>query len=57
MNKKYLTIAILITLLYAAIILNQISPSLGMGDIFGYIFYALIIAGIIAAIWFLIKRP
>ena len=61
MNKKiYLVIAILIILLYVAIILSQIS-TLGLGalfgEIFGYIFYVLIIAGIVAAIWLFIKRP
>ena len=55
-NKKYLAIAILIILLYVAIILNQTSI-LGLGEIFGYFFYVLIIAGIGAAIWFLIKHP
>ena len=55
-NKKYLAIAILIILLYVAIILSQTSV-LGLGEIFGYIFYVLIIAGIGAAIWFLIKHP
>jgi hypothetical protein len=57
MSKKiYLAIVILIILLYAAIILNQMSV-LGLGELFGYIFYVMIIAGIIAAIWLLIKHP
>jgi hypothetical protein len=60
-NKKiYVGIAIIIILLYAAIVLSQTSAfGLGafFGDVFGYIFYVVIIAGIVAAVWLAIKRP
>jgi len=55
MTKKiYLIIAILIILLYAALVLNQYSI-VGLGELFGYLLYVIIAFGIIAAIWLLIK--
>ena len=55
MTKKiYLITAILIILLYAAIVLYQ-TYVMEVGELFGYIFYVLIAAGIVAGIWLLIK--
>ena len=57
MSKKvYLTIAILTILLYILIALQQIYV-MEIGEIFGYLFWAVIVAGIIGAIWLLLKRP
>jgi hypothetical protein len=57
MSKKvYLTIAILTILLYILIALQQIYV-MEIGEIFGYLFWAVIAAGIIGAIWLLLKRP
>lgn len=46
--------AILIILLYAAIILDQ-SNIIALGQLFGYTLYAIIIIGIVAGIWIFIK--
>ena len=56
MRKIYPVMAILIILLYAAIILNQrnIVP---LGEFFGYLFYVIVAVGVGAAIWFLVKPP
>jgi hypothetical protein len=56
MNKKiFLAIIVIISvLLYVAIILNQMQV-LSMGDVFGYIYYAVVIAGIAAAVFFGVK--
>jgi hypothetical protein len=56
MKKTYLIIAILIILLYVAIVLDQ-TKVIGLGELFGYSLYVIIAVGIIAAIWFLIKPP
>jgi len=57
MNKKtYAVVAVIIIVLYLAIVLSQTSV-LGLGEVFGYAFYGVLIAGIIAAIWLLVKRP
>jgi len=57
MNKKTMVaLLILNILLYAAIIISQ-TGILGLGEVFGYIFYVVLIAGIISAIWLLVKRP
>lgn len=57
MSKKvYLTIAILTILLYILIALQQIYV-MEIGEIFGYLFWAVIVVGIIGAIWLLLKRP
>ena len=57
MSKKvYLTIAILTILLYILIALQQIYV-MEIGEIFGYLFWVVIAAGIIGAIWLLLKRP
>ena len=57
MSKKvYLIIAVLTILLYIAIILQQ-TYVMEVGEVFGYVFYAVIIAGVIAVIWLLLKRP
>ena len=56
MKKVYIIMAILIILLYAALILNQYNI-VSFGELFGYIFYVVIAAGIVAAIWLLIKPP
>jgi hypothetical protein len=56
MNKKiFLAIIVIIgVLLYVAIILNQMQV-LSMGDVFGYTYYAVVIAGIAAAVFFGVK--
>lgn len=57
MSKKvYLTIAILTILLYILIALQQIYV-MEIGEIFGYLFWAVIVAGVIGAVWLLLKRP
>ena len=57
MSKKvYVTIAILTILLYVLIALQQIYV-MEIGEIFGYIFWGVLAAGIIGAIWLLLKRP
>ena len=57
MSKKvYVTIVILTILLYVLIALQQIYV-MEIGEIFGYIFWAVLTAGIIGAIWLLLKRP
>jgi len=56
MKKTYLIMVILIFLLYATLVLNQYNV-IGFGEIFGYLIYAIIAAGIVAAIWLLIKPP
>jgi hypothetical protein len=56
MSKKiYLVIGILITLLY--ILLALYMQVMGIGEVFGYIFWVVIFAGIISAIWLLVKSP
>lgn len=55
-KKVYLIIAILTILLYIAIILQQFYV-IEVGELFGYFFYGIIIAGVIAAVWLLLKRP
>jgi hypothetical protein len=55
-KKAYLIIAVLTILLYIMIILQQIYV-MEIGEVFGYIFWAIIIVGIIAVIWLLLKRP
>ncbi len=56
MKKAYLTIAILIIALYTAIVLNQYGI-VALGEFFGYMFYVIVAAGVIAAIWLLVKPP
>jgi hypothetical protein len=56
MKKVYPIMAILIILLYAAIILNQ-KNIIPLGDAFGYLFYVIVAVGVGAAIWLLIKPP
>lgn len=53
-RKIYLIIAVLIILLYAAVILYQ-TYVMEVGELFGYSYYVLIAFGIVAAIWLLIK--
>jgi hypothetical protein len=56
-KKTYLAVVVIVSiLLYAALVLDQMAV-IGLGELFGYLFYAIIIAGIVAAIWLLIKRP
>jgi dipeptide/tripeptide permease len=54
MKKFYIITAILIILLYAAITLDQ-TKVIGLGELFGYLFYVIVAVGIIAAILLLIK--
>jgi len=57
MNKKtYVALLVLNILLYAAIIISQ-TGVLGLGELFGHIFYVMLVAGIISSIWLLVKRP
>jgi hypothetical protein len=56
MRKIYPIIAILIIVLYAAIILNQ-ENIVPLGEAFGYLFYVIVAIGVGAAIWLLIKPP
>ena len=55
-KKAYITIAVLTIFLYMLIALQQIYV-MEIGEVFGYIFYAVIAAGIIGTIWLLLKRP
>jgi hypothetical protein len=54
MKKAYLVMAILIILLYVAIVLDQ-TKVIGLGELFGYALYAIIAVGLISAILFFIK--
>ena len=54
MKKFHLITAILIILLWAAIVLDQ-TKVIGLGELFGYLFYVIVAVGIVAAIWLLIK--
>lgn len=56
MKKVYPIMAILIILLYAAIILYQ-KNIVPLGDILGYLFYVIVAVGVGAAIWLFIKPP
>jgi hypothetical protein len=56
MKKTYLIMAVLIILLYVAVILQQ-TNIVALGDLFGYLLYVIMAVGIVAAIWFLIKPP
>ncbi len=56
MNKKiYIVIAALIIVLYAALVVYQSNAS--VGELFGYVFYVVVIGAIVAGIWILIKPP
>jgi len=55
-KKVYLIIAALIILLYAAIVLKE-SKVIELGELFGYLYYVIIIFGIVAGIWLFIKPP
>ena len=55
-KKANLIIAILTILLYVLIILYQMYV-MEIGEVFGYIFWAIIIVGVIAAVWLILKRP
>lgn len=56
MSKKiYWAIIILIILLYAVLILSSPQMAILGGELLGYISIAMIIAGIIAVIWLLVK--
>ena len=54
MKKAYLIMATLIILLYVAIVLDQ-TKVIGLGELFGYLLYAIIAVGIVAAISLFIK--
>ena len=54
MKKTYLVMAILIVLLYVAIILDQ-SKVIGLGELFGYLLYVVIVCGIVAAVWSFVR--
>ncbi len=57
-KKTYIIIAIVTILLYiAAALYSQQVYMMEFGEFFGYMFYVIIIAGVIAAVWLLIKRP
>jgi 4-hydroxybenzoate polyprenyltransferase len=56
MSKKvYIIILALTILLYTLIVLQPYIMEIG--EVFGYIFWVVIFAGVIAAIWLLLKRP
>jgi len=57
MNKKtvFTIIVAIAVVLYALLIVNQ-TNLLSLGDVFGYIYYAVIAVGIIAAVWLLFGR-
>jgi hypothetical protein len=55
MSKKvYIIILALTILLYTLIVLQQ-TYLMEIGEVFGYVFWAVIFAGVIAAIWLLVK--
>jgi hypothetical protein len=57
MSKKvYIIILALTILLYTLIVLQQ-TYLMEIGEVFGYVFWAVIFAGVIAAIWLLVKSP
>jgi len=55
-KKTYAIIAILTILLYASVILYVYGFGVP-GEVFGYLFYVIIIVGVIAAVWLLLRRP
>ena len=56
MSKKvYIIILALTILLYTLIVLQPYVMEIG--EVFGYIFWVVIFAGVIAAIWLLLKSP
>ena len=56
MSKKvYIIILALTILLYTLIVLQSYVTEIG--EVFGYIFWVVIFAGVIAAIWLLVKSP
>ena len=55
-KKTVLAIIVVITVvLYALLIVNQTSI-LNVGDVFGYIYYALIAVAVIATVWLLVGK-
>lgn len=57
MNKKaYLIVGLLVILLWAILIIYNVYLP-GIGEIFGYLFYVVIILGILAGVWLFIKPP
>ena len=55
MTKKiYLIMAILTILLYTTLVLYQTYVT-EVGELFGYLFYVVIVSGIVAVIWLFIK--
>jgi hypothetical protein len=56
MNKKtfFIIIVAITIVLFAILIVNQYVMSLG--DLLGYIYYIVIAAGIIAAVWLLVGK-
>lgn len=57
-KKSYIIIAIVTILLYiVAALYSQQVYMMEFGEFFGYMFYVIIIVGVIAAVWLLIKRP
>jgi hypothetical protein len=56
MSKKvYIIILALTILLYTLLVLQPYVMEIG--EVFGYIFWVVIFAGVIAAIWLLLKSP
>jgi len=57
MDKKmvFTIIVVIAVVLYALLVVNQ-TGLLNLGDVFGYIYYAVIAVGIIAAVWLLFVR-
>jgi FtsH-binding integral membrane protein len=53
-KKIYLIMAILTILLYTALVLYQTYVT-EVGELFGYLFYVVIVSGIVAVIWLFIK--
>lgn len=55
-KRNYIIIAVLTILLYTTVILYNYGFGVP-GEVFGYLFYVIIIVGIVAAVWLLLKRP
>ena len=58
LKKSFIIILVITIILYIALALySREIYFMEFGEFFGYLFYAVIIAGIITLLWLLLKRP